>query len=151
MDIFRVWKVYLEGTKYQVQVLIDYKNLIFFLLTKELNRRLARQYKELSTFNFRIEYIKGSENNTIDALSRRANYILNIQQSSRTVLTRYKDRLLRPNTAGLYIAVIITIKSKDLTKRILEDLLKDKVISKIYKDVNSYNLFRKIDLGLLTF
>ena len=49
------------------------------------------------------------------------------------------------------MAAIITIKSKDLTKRILEDLLKDKVISKIYKDVNSYNLFGKIDLGLLTF
>ena len=49
------------------------------------------------------------------------------------------------------MAAIITIESKDLTKRILEDLLKDKVTSKICEDINSYNLFRKINLGLLTF
>ena len=29
-------------------------------------------------FNFRIDYIKGSKNNIIDVLSRRANYIVNI-------------------------------------------------------------------------
>ena len=58
--------------------MIDYKNLTFFLSTKELNRRLARWYEELLTFNFRIEHVKGSENNAIDALNRRANYISNV-------------------------------------------------------------------------
>ena len=151
VDAFRVWKVYLEGTKYQVQVLTDHKNLTFFLSTKELNRRLARWYEELSTFNFRIEHVKGSENNAADALSRRADYMSNVQQSSGTVLTRHKDGSLRPNTAGLYVAATMTIESEDLTKRILEDLSKDKVASEICEDVDGHDSFGKTDLGLLTF
>ena len=45
----------------------------------------------------------------------------------------------------------MNVEIEELIKRILEDLLKDKVIVKIYKDINNYNLFKKIDLGLLTF
>ena len=62
-----------------------------------------------------------------------------------------QDGLFRPNRVGLYIVVIITIKIEGLTKRILDNLLKDKVIVEIYKDINSYNFFNKIDLRLLTF
>ena len=61
------------------------------------------------------------------------------------------DRLLGPNRAGLYITAIIIIEIEGLTKRILEDLLKDKVASEIREDVNSHDLFRKTDLRLLTF
>ena len=61
------------------------------------------------------------------------------------------DELLEPNRAGLYIAVMITIKVEGLTTRILEDLIKDKVIIKILKDINSYNLFSKINLRLFIF
>ena len=49
------------------------------------------------------------------------------------------------------MALTATIEIEDLTKRILEDLLKDKVTSKICEDINGYDLFRKIDLRLLTF
>ena len=51
---------------------------MFFLLIKELNRCLAWWYKELVMFNFRIDYVKGSENNAIDVLSRRADYMVNV-------------------------------------------------------------------------
>ena len=59
--------------------------------------------------------------------------------------------LLEPNKAGLYIAAIITIKVEGLTTCILKDLIKDKVIVKILKDVDSYNLFNKIDFRLFIF
>ena len=49
------------------------------------------------------------------------------------------------------MALTATIETEDLTKRILEDLSKDKVTSKIYKDINGHDSFRKIDLRLLTF
>ena len=61
------------------------------------------------------------------------------------------NRLLELNRAGLYIVVIITIKVEELTIYILEDLIKDKVIVEILKDIDSYNLFSKIDLRLLIF
>ena len=124
---------------------------MFFLLIKELNRRLACQYKELLIFNFKINYIKGSENNAIDVLNRRANYIVDIQQSSRAILVQNPNKSLGPNRVGLYIAAIITIKVEGLTIYILEDLIKDKVIVEILKDINNYNLFSKIDLRLLIF
>ena len=61
------------------------------------------------------------------------------------------NRLLGPNRVELYIAAIITIKVEGLTTRILKNLIKDKVIVETLKDINSYNLFSKIDLKLLTF
>ena len=163
VDAFRVWKSYLEGTKYQVQVLSDHKNLTYFLSTKELNRRLARWYEELSTYNFRIKHVKGSENNAANALSRRADYMENVQQSSGSILVHHKDGLLGPNREGLYVAAtaMMTIETDDLTKRILEDLPKDRVASqilkdlaaqpKVRKDVDGHELFGKTDQGLLTF
>ena len=151
VDAFHVWKVYLEGTKYQVQVMSDHKNLTFFLSTKELNRRLARWYEELATFNFRIDHVKGSENNAADALSRRADYMANVQQSSGHILVRNEDGSLGPNRAGLYVAATMTIETEGLTKRILEDLSKDKVASEICEDVDGHDSFGKTDLGLLTF
>ena len=61
------------------------------------------------------------------------------------------NKSLELNRAGLYIAVTITIKVEGLTTYILKDLIKDKIIVEILKDVDSYNLFSKIDLRLLTF
>ena len=64
---------------------------------------------------------------------------------------RNQDDLLGPNRAGLYIVAIIIIEIEGLTKRILDDLLKNKVIVEIYEDINSYNLFNKINFKLLIF
>ena len=61
------------------------------------------------------------------------------------------NRSLGPNRAGLYIAAIITIKVEGLTTHILKNLIKNKVVVEILKDVNSYNLFSRIDLKLFTF
>ena len=61
------------------------------------------------------------------------------------------NRSLEPNRARLYIVIIITIEIEGLTTRILENLIKDKVIVEILKNINSYNLFNKIDFRLLIF
>jgi hypothetical protein len=39
---FKVWRVYLEGVKHTIIMKIDHKNLIFFIIIKELIRRQAR-------------------------------------------------------------------------------------------------------------
>ena len=51
---------------------MDYKNLIGFLTTKELNQRQVRQVEILAEYYFEIQYIKGIENARADALSRKA-------------------------------------------------------------------------------
>ena len=38
INVFRKWQVYLKRLKYIIQVYIDYKNLVYFIITKQLNR-----------------------------------------------------------------------------------------------------------------
>ena len=42
VNTLKTWKYYLERIKYPVKVKTDYKNLIYFMTTKELFRRQAR-------------------------------------------------------------------------------------------------------------
>lgn len=39
VECLRTWRVYLEGAKYPVQIYSDYRNLTYWTITKELNRR----------------------------------------------------------------------------------------------------------------
>ena len=51
---------------------MDYKNLMGFLIIKELNYRQVRQAEILIEYYFEIQYTKGTENARVDALSRKA-------------------------------------------------------------------------------
>ena len=53
-------------------VKIDYKNLIGFLTTKELNQRQVRQAEMLIKYYFKIQYIKGTKNARANILIRKA-------------------------------------------------------------------------------
>ena len=65
-------RAFLQGIERLFVVKIDYKNLIGFLITKELNRRQVRQAEILAEYHFKIQYIKGTKNARVDALSRKA-------------------------------------------------------------------------------
>jgi hypothetical protein len=86
VDALREWRVYLEGSKYPVQIYTDHKNLVYFTTTKELNRRQVRWAETLATYNFRISYVKGTENARADALSRKPEYLTNKTHESRAIL-----------------------------------------------------------------
>ena len=51
---------------------MDHKNLIGFLITKELNQRQVRWAEMLIKYYFEIQYTKGTDNARVDALSRKA-------------------------------------------------------------------------------
>ena len=51
---------------------MDYKNLIGFLIIKELNYRQVRQAEILIEYYFKIQYTNGTKNIWVDALSRKA-------------------------------------------------------------------------------
>ena len=53
------------------RVIIDYKNLVRFLITKELNQRQVKQVKKLIKYYFKIKYITGTENARADILSKK--------------------------------------------------------------------------------
>ena len=51
---------------------MNYKNLIGFLIIKELNYRQVRQAEILIEYYFKIQYTKGTKNIRVDTLSRKA-------------------------------------------------------------------------------
>ena len=69
---FEMWKSELEGTQDPVQVIIDHKNLEYFMFSKFLNRRQARWSEFLSKFNSKIIYRPGSLNNKMDVFTRQS-------------------------------------------------------------------------------
>ena len=50
---------------------MNYKNLIGFLIIKELNRKQVRQAEMLTEYHFKIQYTKGTKNARVDALNRK--------------------------------------------------------------------------------
>jgi hypothetical protein len=63
--------VFLQRTIKLFIIKTDYKNLIGFLIIKELNQRQIRWAEILTEYHFEIEYIKGTDNIKADILSRK--------------------------------------------------------------------------------
>lgn len=61
----------LIGIAEPIQVFSNYRTLQYFLTTKILNRRQARQSEFLLSFYFKLDQIKGTDNVVADALIRR--------------------------------------------------------------------------------
>ena len=69
--VLKEWRAFLQRIIKPFIIKIDYKNLIKFLTTKELNRRQVRWVKILVKYYFKIKYIKGINNAKVDILSRK--------------------------------------------------------------------------------
>ena len=64
----RKWRVDLLGSPFLVYT--DHKTLLNFHTQKEMSRRQARWMEELSIYDCKFVYVKGSDNSVADALSR---------------------------------------------------------------------------------
>lgn len=96
VEAFKAWRVYLHGSKHQISVITDHRNLTFFTTTKQLSPRQVRWAEQLGYFNFKITYRKGSENARADALSRREDY--------KQIGPRLEHQLLKEEGDGLVYA-----------------------------------------------
>jgi len=74
----------------------DYKNLIGFLITKELNQRQVRWAEMLAKYYFEIQHTKGIDNARVDALSRKAK-LQNNKKLLGALLRKDQDGLIRYN------------------------------------------------------
>ena len=68
------WRVYAESCLNLI-VYTNYKNLLNFTTTKQLNRRQVRWLEELGQYKFKIVYTLGKDNSKADALSQREDLI----------------------------------------------------------------------------
>ena len=82
---------------------MDYKNLMGFLIIKELNYRQVRQAEMLIEYYFEIQYTKGTKNARVDALSKKAK-LQNNKKLLGVILKKDSNRLIRYNYLKLVVA-----------------------------------------------
>ncbi|CCD50686.1 hypothetical protein BofuT4_P087490.1 [Botrytis cinerea T4] len=124
--------MYLEGSKYTVQVYTNHKNLVYFTTTKQLNRRQIRWSETMANYNFRISYVKGSENARANALSRKPEYQENKTYKSYAIFKKDGESLVY-NTPQL--AAIHLLEDNHLKKQIQSHYNKDTTATRIHKTI----------------
>jgi hypothetical protein len=130
---FEQWRVYLEGSKYKVQVWTDHKNLTSFTTTKILNRRQVRWSEGLSAYNFTITYRKGSENARADALSRRKDYTGRPTERPRAILKQNGDNMEYNHEL---LATIAIVENTELEERIKKAYANDECAKRVLQNTN---------------
>ena len=90
------WRVYAEGAS-SLDIYIDHKNLLQFIIIKELNRRQVRWAEELEQYKFKIHYISRKENGRADALNRRCDYMTIKEKFDHNVLKINDDEIISTN------------------------------------------------------
>ena len=139
--------MYLKESKHQIQVYTDHKNLLYFTITKVLNRRQIKWSKELLSYNFAIQYRKKSDNSKTDVLSRKANHITDKSQINQTILHKNSDDLIVYNRQN---AATLRVYNRDLKKKIKQELVKNSIAQNIMKNIADNEDF-KIQNKISTF
>ena len=88
---------------------IDYKNLIGFLTTKELNRWQVRWAEMLLKYYFEIEYVKGTDNIRVNVFSWKAK-LQGLEKLLKMMLRLNKESKIRYNYLKL-VAIYKVLKS----------------------------------------
>ncbi|SOV09705.1 uncharacterized protein UDID_19292 [Ustilago sp. UG-2017a] len=134
---FKHWRQYLEGAKFQVQVLTDHRSLEYFTTTKQLNRRQARWSELLADFDFVIQYRPGAQAGLPDALTHHSD----MRPKDRGPLLMQEHNpgnfqtLLKPHQLRLTATGILTVKS-DITDKICDALPSDPWTSSLLERVH---------------
>ena len=93
-NCFKEFRHYLRGSKHQVKVYMDHKNIVHFTTTQELNGQQIKYAEYLGSFDFVIIHRKGSDNGRANAISRRPDF--------NTGTIKAKKQLLEQDDKGNY-------------------------------------------------
>ena len=69
--VFKEQRAFLYSIIELFRVITDYKNLVGFLTTKELNCRQVKWVKKLIKYYFTIEYTRGTKNAKVNIFNRK--------------------------------------------------------------------------------
>jgi len=139
--------VYLKEFKHQIQVYINHKNLLYFMIIKVLNWKQIKWLKKLSLYNFQIQYQKEFKNLKINVLSKKVNHMINKSQINQTILQENLNDSIVYNKQN---AVTLWINNRDLEKQVKLKLAKNSVMQDIIKNIENNVNFEIIN-EILTF
>ena len=74
IHVLEVWRHFLEGATYPVEIWTDYKNLEYFMMAKKLNHHQARWSLHLARFDFLLHHRPGCTMGKLDVLLRRVDH-----------------------------------------------------------------------------
>ena len=154
---FQHWCVQLEGTPKPIKVVSDYKALEYFIITKALTARQARQADVLSQFNFLIMYRLGATNYA-DTLTRReqdlGNYTaakISLQTQTLLQLEHLKPRIqaelsIDPSGAEMYP---INLLGLNLINELLQTNCTAPSLQEYHKKAKNVTSSQSLENGLL--
>ena len=90
------WRIYVEGAL-ELTIYTNHKNLLQFIIIKQLNWRQIRWSKLLEQYKFKIQYISRKKNGRANALSRRIDYINSKEVFDHNILKVNNDETLFVN------------------------------------------------------
>ncbi len=109
---FKHWRSELKLTELSIKMFIDHQALTSLMKNKELSRRQMRWVQKLADFNFKIMYRSDKQNIKINALTRRADFVLRDFDDERV---RYQ---------WITILTLNRMKIADLEKNVSESIYK---------------------------
>ena len=90
------WRIYVEGAP-KLMIYTNHKNVLQFIIIKQLNRRQIRWSKLLKQYKFKIQYISRKENERANALSRRIDHMNSKEVFNHNILRINDDEILFAN------------------------------------------------------
>jgi len=110
------WCHYLEGAKHPVQILMDHKNLKYFMTAQKLNRRQARWSLYLSRFDINLTHRRGKSSAKPDLLSRRSDHKEGVENDNDNVILLKPEFFTKNRAAAAFINPPLVKKIIDAQK-----------------------------------
>ena len=92
----KTWRIYVEEAL-ELTIYTNHKNLLQFIIIKQLNRRQVRWSKLFEQYKFKIQYISRKKNDWANALNRRINYINSKEIFNHNILKINDNEILFAN------------------------------------------------------
>ena len=91
-----IWRIYVEGAL-ELTIYTNHKNLLQFIITKQLNQRQVRWLKLLEQYKFKIQYTSRKKNERKNALNWRINHMNSKKVFNHNILKVNNDEILFTN------------------------------------------------------
>jgi len=112
----RAWRTYLVGSPHKIIIHTDHANLQYWKEPRKISRRVAREFLELSEYDFLLKHVSGVKNSRADALSRRADHEADAEDNNDVVVLP-ADRFIRATEMSMHDMDIWTQISQNLDEK----------------------------------